>query len=400
MTATLASFHPGDEIKPVRGAVATGRRSTEAGVRTSIWLVVGVSVAAGGGCARGEAEEVVARSLVLQAADVVEVAEGEVLEGVSISGPLDPYRSVEVRAQLAGELEWVGVDRGVSVSRGDVLARYDAATFHTQLLGSRAAVAAGEAAVAAASQRLESAGVLHAAGAISDQDLREAKSGAKAAAAQLAAARAQAAQAEEAANRATVRAAIGGIVSARLVSEGEAVRPGQPLFRIVDVDTLELAARVPAGALGTFERGDRVIFEIGGSAGRRLSGYVDRIEPVADAATRQVGIYARLPNLDGRLVGGLYASGQIVTREVRGAVLPAGSLANGADGVVHVLAVEDGRLVRRQVRVLARDAAEDVVVVDGVDPGARIVARPGADLEPGTLVEMVGEARVGGEVAS
>jgi membrane fusion protein, multidrug efflux system len=343
------------------------------------------------GCGVGDAApaEEAERVPLLQPMDVVTVAEGQVEEGIAISGPLDPYRSVEVRAQLAGELLSVSVERGTEVEAGAILGRYDAATVRSQLLGARASVAAADAAVASATHRLDSAEALYAVGAVSRQDVRQARSAAEAALAQVAAARAQLAQAEEAERRTILRAPTRGIVSARLVSAGEAVAPGQPLFRIVDTDTLELAARVPVSGLGSFRVGDPVVFRIDDASDRLLTGYVDRIEPMADPSTRQVVVYARLPNIDGVLVGGLYATGTIVLRTVQGAALPVASVAETPDGGRHVLVIEGGRVERREVRVLGEDRKSGDVVVEGVAPGTLVMARPGR-LVGGEAVQVAG----------
>jgi RND family efflux transporter MFP subunit len=343
-------------------------------------------------CGVGEAgsAESAERVRLLQPMDVVTVSEGQVEDGIAISGPLDPYRSVEVRAQLAGELLSVTVERGMEVEAGAVLGRYDAATVRSQLLGARASVAAADAAVASARHRLESTEALYAAGAVSRQDVQQARSAAEASSAQAAAARAQLAQAEEAERRATLRAPTSGIVSARLVSAGEAVAPGQPLFRIVDTDTLELAARVPVSGLGSFRVGHPVLFRIDGAPSPPLAGYVDRIEPMADPSTRQVVVYARLPNTDRALVGGLHATGTIVLGTIRGAALPAASVAEAPDGGRHVLVIEDGRVERRAVRVLGEDRSSGDVVVEGLDPGTLVVARPGG-LRGGEAVRLAGD---------
>ncbi|MGK7313436.1 MAG: efflux RND transporter periplasmic adaptor subunit [Candidatus Longimicrobiales bacterium M2_2A_002] len=353
-----------------------------------IVLLAATAVGACGGAGVDSGEE--ARSRVLQPEDVVTVATGEVRTGIAISGPLDPYRTVEVRAQIVGELIAVEREPGTMVTVGDVLARYDAATFRTRVLSARAAVAAGESAVAAARHRLQSTGTLNAAGAVSDQDLRQARSAAEAAAAQLAAAEAQAAQAEEALGQTVVRAPVSGVVAARLASAGEAVHPGRPLFRVVDTDTLELAARVPASEVGSFAVGDAVRFRVDAAVTDTLVGYVDRIEPVADPATRQVTVYTRLPNERGPLVGGLYATGEIVTGTVSGTVVPVDAVVDDPNAGSHVMAVEDGRLVRRPIELLTPPDSRGRVAVAGLSPGALILARPDLGLEEGTPVGVLG----------
>jgi membrane fusion protein, multidrug efflux system len=382
----LADATDPEGIRPMGGV--TDRREADAVKGIHVATVLTVVVLAAGCGPAGPAEQA-ERVRLLQPLDVVTVTDGQIEEGLAISGPLEPYRSVEVRAQLAGELVSVNVERGTTVAAGAVLGRFDAATVRSQLLGARAAVAAAEAAAASASHRLESAEALYAAGAVSRQDLRQARSAAESAVAQVAAAAAQLAQAGAAERSTVLRAPSGGIVSARLVSAGEAVVPGQPLFRIVDTDTLELAARVPVSGLGSFREGDPVVFRIDDASGRLLTGYVDRIEPMVDPSTRQVIVYARLPNTDGALVGGLYATGTIVLRTVRGASLPAASVMEAPGGGRHVLVIDDGRAARREVRVLGEDRASGQVVVDGVEPGALVIARPGR-LEGGEAVRLAG----------
>lgn len=363
------------------------------GMVSAVLLAALVSGACGGGPSENDGD----RTRVLQPEDVLEVTSGEVQTGIAVSGPLNPYRNVEVRAQLAGELTSVEREPGMTVDAGDVLARYEATTFRSRALSAAAARAAGESAVAAARHRLQSTETLHDAGAVSDQELRQARSAAEAAGAQLAAAEAQVDQAEEALSRAVVRAPTGGVVGARLVSAGEAVNPGRPMFRIVDTDTLELVASVPVGGIGSFAVGDPVRFRVDAAVGDSLMGYVDRIEPVADPATRQVTVYTRLPNHGGLLVGGLYATGEIVTGTVRGAVVSVDAVAGDDSAGRYVMAVEEDRLVRRSIELLTPPDPRGRVAVSGVSAGALILARPDLTLGEGTPVRLVEapEVRVG-----
>lgn len=249
---------------------------------------------------------------ILSPSDVSVSEAGDVESGVPLSGSLDPYRSVRVRAQLSGTVLEARTLAGERVKKGDLLVRYDARTFEEQLSAARSAVAAALAAVATAEHSESGAEVLAEAGAISEHDLRQARSAAEAARAQLEAARAQLGQAREAVSRTVVRSPMNGIVDRRLVSGGEAVSPGQPLYSVVNLDTLELAAKVPAHHLESVKVGAAVVFHVDAYPGRRFEGEVARVEPVADRATRQLTVYVRLPNREHELVGGLYATGLIV----------------------------------------------------------------------------------------
>jgi hypothetical protein len=74
---------------------------------------------------------------------------------------------------------------------------------------------------------------------------------------------------------------------------------------------------------------------------------------------------------------------------VRGAAMPVAAVAETPDGGRHVLVIEDGRVERREVRVLGEDRITGEVVVEGVAPGTLVMARPGR-LVGGEAVQLAG----------
>ena len=93
-----------------------------------------------------------------------------------------------------------------------------------------------------------------------------------------------------------MRAPFDGIVSERAVSAGDVVQPGSPLFTVVDPSSMRLEAAVPADALTAVAVGTPVEFTVSGLPGRTFRGRVERVNPVADPATRQVRVYVGIPN--------------------------------------------------------------------------------------------------------
>ena len=320
--------------------------------------------------------------------DVAVAAKEDVGSGVIVTGPLNPYREVEVRAQVPGVLTDLRVDRGDTVRAGQVLGRIEAEGIRGQAASARAGVAAAEAQLALARRQLESARKLHAAGAMSDIELEQAEAGYQAAEAQLAAARAQAAGAGESAARATLTAPIAGEISTRQTSEGEAVAPGQAIVTIVNSSVLELAGQVPVDRAVGIRAGMPVEFTLDAFPGRTLRGEVARVEPTADPGTRQVGVYVRLSNEDRELVGGLYATGRVLTGESREAVVvPEAAVRTDASGT-YVWVIEDGVARRAPVTVGIRDPQRGVVqILSGLEGGERVIAVPG-EIQEGTPVRV------------
>lgn len=365
--------------------------------RTIPAVLVGALLATACGGDEGvEVAAAAADTIVLSARDVATAERGTLTSGVTLTGSLDPYRVVEVRAQVPGIVRTINVDRGDAVAAGAVMATIEAEGIRGQATGAQAAVASAEANLALASQQLESARTLYEAGAMSEIDFRGAQTACEAARAQLAAARGQSAGASEQARRATVTAPIAGQVSQRLVSQGEAVNPGQPLFTVVNTEFLELAGQVPVTEAAGVRVGQPVEFTLVSAPGRVFRGEVARVDPTADPSTRQVGVYLRLPNPQRGLVGGQFASGRVVTEsQTEVVVIPAAAIREEG-GSTFVWVVEQGAVTRRPVTVTGRDGAGGLVGVSGVEPGQQVVVSPGA-LRENAPVRVAGPAAAGAE---
>ena len=93
-------------------------------------------------------------------------------------------------------------------------------------------------------------------------------------------------------------------------------------------------------------------------------GTVVRLSPAVDEDTRTLLVEAEVPNDDGALRPGTFASAEIVVEPEQPAVLvPASALVTFA-GVDKVLGVDDGRVVEQRVRI-GRRVGDRVEVLDG-----------------------------------
>ena len=350
-------------------------------------------VAAACGGDAEEATEVATeqQAVVLQPTDIAVVQPMRITGGIVLTGTLNPERIVQVRTQVPGIVSRLAVDRGDPIRVGQLIAVIQAEGIRSAAAGALAQVSAAEANLALARQRLQSARTLYERGAISQIDLQTAEAAHEAAQGQLAAARAQAASASESARRASITSPIGGEVSGRHVNQGEVVNPGDPLITVVNTSELELAGQVPVQSAARVQRGQKVEFTVDAYPGQAFEGVVARVEPTADPATRQVGVYLRLPNPNGRIVGGVFATGRVLS-EVTDSVLvvPSGAVRT-QDGGTYVWVIEENRLERRPVVTGVRDDATGMVeIVSGLSAGDRVLAVPGS-VQEGTTVRLSGE---------
>jgi membrane fusion protein, multidrug efflux system len=326
-------------------------------------------------------------TMTLQATDVALAQVTSLSGGIVLTGTLNPERTVEVRAQIPGVVTRLAVDRGDPVGAGQLIAVIEAEGIRSAAAGAQAQIAAANAALALARQRLESAKKLYAKGAISQIDLQTAEAGFEAAQAQQAAALAQSAAAGESARRANVLSPLAGEVSNRMVSQGEAVNPGQPLVSVVNTLSLELAGQVPVQAAARVSRGQKVEFTLDAYPGQVFSGTVARVDPTADPATRQVGVYLRLPNPNRRIVGGVFARGLVITNAADSALAVPASAVRTENNGTYVWMIQGNRLTKRAVVTGATEPRTGLIeIVSGLAAGDRVLVAPGT-VQEGTVVQ-------------
>jgi membrane fusion protein, multidrug efflux system len=307
--------------------------------------------------------------------------------GPKISGTLQPEVEAQVRAEVAGTVLQTYAEQGQRVAKGTLLARIDRRAVEDAYLSAQSQVRSAEANRDIAERNAERFRSLAKAGAVAERDLEQAESQATAADAQVADARARLASAQKTLGQTRVTAPITGVVSERQASPGDVVQVGAALFSIVDPRSLRLQGTVPAEAVGTLKPGAPVEFTVTGYAGRTFTGHIDRINPTADPATRQVRVYVSIPNSQQTLVAGLYAEGQVGTSMRRALLAPA----NAVDqrGVTPtVLRLRGGRAETVSVELGLRDAASDRVELrSGVAQGDTLILAS-AGVTPGATVRV------------
>jgi multidrug efflux pump subunit AcrA (membrane-fusion protein) len=105
-----------------------------------------------------------------------------------------------------------------------------------------------------------------------------------------------------------------------------------------------------------------------------------------------VKVYVLVPNTGGRLVGGLFASGRIITRQSANAlVVPQAALRAAPDSGSYVLLIVDGKIVRRPVVAGSADEVAGVVeITQGLTGGETVVVSAAEGLRDGDAVSVTG----------
>ena len=326
----------------------------------------------------------------LATTDVAEVKRTRVEAGLPITGDLRPIESFDVRAQIEGDIVRVNAREGQTVRRGEVLATFEAAEQTSNTRSAEADVAAARSELSTAEWNLEQTRDLFREGAVPERDVRNAEQQVAAARARVAAAQARLQSSAVTLADTRVLAPMAGTVAMRQVSPGEHVARGATLFTLVRTDILELAAAVPARAANDIQPGQTVRFTAGG---RTIDGLIARVSPTISPSSRSITVYVQVPNQNGALKGGTFASGRVLTRTLESAlVIPTKALRYGADGSnTYVYEIENGTIARTPVTVgMVDDALGTAEIVSGLEEGDQVIVGNVGLLGEGMRAQIVG----------
>lgn len=138
-----------------------------------------------------------------------------------------------------------------------------------------------------------------------------------------------------------LRAPIGGVVVSKKVNEGDYVKTGESLFRIVDLDELWLYLDAYESDLAWLRYGQDVAFTVEAFPGETFHGQIAFIEPEVDGKTRTVQVRVNVPNEDRRLKPGMFAKGLVEAQLAEGGKVYAPEFAGKWISPMHPEIVKD-----------------------------------------------------------
>jgi RND family efflux transporter MFP subunit len=187
-----------------------------------------------------------------------------------------------------------------------------------------------------------------------------------------------------------VAAPFDGVITLRNIDSGALVNNGATLlFRIAQTSTLRTYVNVPQAYADSVHRGDSAALTVSNLPGRRFAGTVARTADALDPASRTLLAEVHVPNKDGLLLPGMYATVELTTSRIDPPLLiPSDALVLRSEGTQVAVVDSAHRVHLRNVKT-GRDYGDRLEINSGLQEGDNIVANPGDVLTDGAQVDPV-----------
>ncbi len=296
-------------------------------------------------------------------------------------GEADSVTAPKVGAEVAGRIVRIRAEIGDSVQKGQVLAEIDAGDYASE-------VRRLEAQALTQKRLAERHRELAAKGFISPTQLESTE-------AQNVAAQEQHVRAARNLARTRIVAPVGGRIEQRLVSEGDWIELGKPVFQISASEALRVRLPFPESAAARIAPGQKVLLSTPAAPGKAVEGRIAQLRPQVGGSSRAFDAIVEVKNPGGWKPGASVNGEVIVETHANAVTVPEISVVLRPAGAV-VYVVADGKARQRVVKagskgnglveILEGVAAGETVALDGAgfltDQAAVTVKEPASQKTP------------------
>jgi HlyD family secretion protein len=369
-----------------------------------------------------------------QAVEIATVASAYPSQAIAVlnaTGRVVAARRASVSSKASGRLEWLGVEEGQRVLAGELIARLENRDVAAAREQAAAGVTVAEANLAQGQAERDDAEVaLKRARELAQKDFvsgaavdaaqarfNKAAAAVRTLEAQIAVAQANLRAAGVSFDQTLIRAPFAGIVLTKNANVGDILTPFSSasgttgaVVTMADMSTLEVEADVSEGSIAMIAVGQPAEIQLDAFPDLRLAGAVSRIVPTVDRSKATLLVKVKFDQIDPRVLPDMSAKIAFLSRQLAAderqpvpALRPEAIVRAGDRQVVFVVqpagatpargdggkaAAAGGRVARTVITAGA--SIGDLVRVDGLAPGTRVVVNPPPDLADGATVTAAG----------
>jgi len=304
---------------------------------------------------------------------IIDVKPAPMRDVILLPGTTEAWQDVQVSADTAGRIEWVGPREGERVNKGDLLVKIDVSAL-------KAALDHAEAQFKLAEDLYQRRRRLFERKIIAKEELDQSET-------QRTLAATDYEQIKVKYEHGFPRSPISGVINYLYVDAGEFIDTGKPLADIVNIDRIKINVQVPELDIRFVRKGQTTPVKIDAFPEKELTGVVNFVAFKADPATKTFLVRTVIDNPAGDIRPGMIARVVFVRRLIPDAlVAPLFALVDkGGERLVFI--EKDGVAHARTVSI---GVIEDdrVQITSGLSPGDHLIVKGQTEVEDGMKVSV------------
>lgn len=172
-----------------------------------------------------------------------------------------------------------------------------------------------------------------------------------------------------------VRAPISGVLDRRMLTLGSRVQPGDPLFTVIDPDTVWVRLDVPAEYGTGLDGSRRVTFRPEGAETYQVAEHLVSLGEIVETGSRTLPVRFAVPNRDRALKVGMMLDGRLQVGAPReGVAIPEAAIQR-EDGTPVAYVQTGGETFERRVLTLGPSDGRYTLVEEGLAPNEFVVTQ-------------------------
>lgn len=258
-------------------------------------------------------------------------------EEVPLTGTVISPRIAEISTEVSGIVETIKIEIGDRVQAGDAILHLNSELETLTLAAARANTERARWELKDAKRRLKDAQKLGKVQSLSASEVETLAAEVRIDGAELARYRAQEARETARLKRHSLKAPFTGIISRKLVEQGEWIQPGEVVAELVTLDGLRIDFQVPQSVYPKLGKNSNLKIKLNAMPGAIYEGSIEAIIPVTDPVSRTFLVRAALTDTKVKMVPGMSASAVLrLDTRTQGVVVHRDALIRYPDGRITV----------------------------------------------------------------
>ena len=185
-----------------------------------------------------------------------------------------------------------------------------------------------------------------------------------------------------------IRSPISGVVSDRLIKNGNMIKTDQEVFKITDFDPILAVLKVPEHEMSKIQQGQQALLQVDAIKKQTFDGQVLRVSPVVDPQTGTFEVTVSIKDKSKQLKPGMFGRVRIVYDTRQNALTIPKNAVMSEDGMNSVYVIKNNLAYKKDIRTGYANG-NNIEVIEGLAPSDTVVTIGQSSLQDSAMVDIV-----------